>query len=430
MLAPLLLIGVLLSAGLLLYLPFWIWFRYRRHHGKSMGRTTNFTSTGGVFLTAQLALLLGGFGAGVLAPESWLGSFTAGYAGILRWYVCVVVASGSLERVLRRAGVVLQRHASSAEQGRSARQPGRLDLLNRRWRLGTIAGVPFFVQGSLPLGGLLVAALANADAAATIGYSLAFVALIAIHELGHVAAARALGLKVYSIHVSGLGGSCLTQVPRGVRDTLILFSGGLAAQLVLLLATLATVMIAGVPQSAVGRSLLMTFTVVNLLIAVINLVPGRISDELSTDGGVLWDLFLHARFGRPHPLASQHAASPVFPRDARLLTMDGMAPPGFAVGVELLNDDATPMEFVVTMLEKHLQLSPELALEATMRIHVQGGLLLPLPDRARAVEAADAVTRDAHALGHLFTCRVAETTPDPHTVSREGLDCTFEPRGG
>jgi len=407
MLAPLLLIGVLLSAGLLLYLPFWIWFRYRRHHGKSMGRTTNFTSTGGVFLTAQLALLLGGFGAGVLAPESWLGSFTAGYAGILRWYVCVVVASGSLERVLRRAGVVLQRHASSAEQGRSARQPGRLDLLNRRWRLGTIAGAP-----------------------ATIGYSLAFVALIAIHELGHVAAARALGLKVYSIHVSGLGGSCLTQVPRGVRDTLILFSGGLAAQLVLLLATLATVMIAGVPQSAVGRSLLMTFTVVNLLIAVINLVPGRISDELSTDGGVLWDLFLHARFGRPHPLASQHAASPVFPRDARLLTMDGMAPPGFAVGVELLNDDATPMEFVVTMLEKHLQLSPELALEATMRIHVQGGLLLPLPDRARAVEAADAVTRDAHALGHLFTCRVAETTPDPHTVSREGLDCTFEPRGG
>ncbi len=78
-----------------------------------------------------------------------------------------------------------------------------------------------------------------------------------------------------------------------------------------------------------------------------------------------------------------------------------MRPDGFACGIEMLIDDTTPMEFVVEMLHAHAGLDLDAAAAAMLQIHQRGGLLLPLPDRARA----DAVACDAQARGQRLVCR-------------------------
>lgn len=393
-----------LFVGLLLYLPFFFWFRHRRSLGRTVGDEVHVSKATYIMVTVQILLLIAGAGAGVLAPQSWLGSLTHGSMGLVRWAICIVVVFGIVEMVLRRAGVVLQKKNAAVDAAKTA-VPARSRGLLGRWKVATIHGVPMFVHGSFPLGGLLIAVYAKADLAGSIGYCLSFFALIAVHELGHFTAARSLGLKVFSIDVSGLGGRCVTQVARNVKQTFILYSAGIAAQVVLFVSTLVAFAAMGGPQSPVGRSVFITFTAVNLLVAAINLVPGRFSDGLSTDGAILWELFLHVFRGRPHPLAKQHAASPVFSRETSLLAIEGMTPPDFTVGIEMLNDDNTPMEFVIAMLERHVKLDREAAITAMVSVHNQGGLLIPLRTIEEAEEVAGSIMRDASELGHPLMCR-------------------------
>lgn len=395
-----------LAVGFLLYLPFLLWFRRRRARGKSMGAEIRYTRSGVLLTFATFTAFLGGLAARELVPESWFASQISGGSGVVRWGICVFVVFGVLERVLRLANIALQ-HEPPMDTPVAGEENVSAGLL-RRWKVATIRGVPLFVDAVLPLNGLLVAGLAGSGLAGSLAYCLAFAALILVHELGHFAAARALGLKVFAINVSGLGGSCLTQVPRDVKGTFLLFSAGLVAQAVLLVLALAAVAMLGYPESPVGQSVYITFTVVNLVVAAINLIPGKIGDNRSTDGAILWELLLHVVGGRPHPLAQQHAASPVFPPHTRLTAIDGMVPPGFQSGVELLNDDKTPMEFVVEVLERHLKLDRETAMASMLQIHARGGLLVPLADPVHAAEVASEVTREARDQGHPLVCRAVE----------------------
>lgn len=403
------LIGTCLVVGFLLHLPFMLWFRHRRRRGGSMGREIRWSGAGVALMIGQLVALLAGVAAGVMAPESALGSMTRGVAGPMRWMVVVVVVSSVLEMVLRRAGVALERRPTATDPP-PAPPAAVVSGLRRPWRLATLRGVPWFVDASLPAGGLLVAACTNAGLARCASDCLWFAVLVAVHELGHVAAARAQGLKVYLVHVSGLGGTCFTQAPRGVRQALVVYSGGLAAQAALLSATVAAAAVLGAPQSTLARSAFVMFTVVNLVLAVMNLVPGRIGDDLSTDGAMLWDLLLHVVAGKPHPLAGLHARSPVFPPGTRLSEIEGMAPPGFRVGIELLNDDATPMAFVVEMLREHLRLDEDVAAATTLEIHRRGGVLLALDDGEQARAVAAAILREARDRGHPLVCRAVDAT--------------------
>lgn len=408
--AILILVAVCLIVGFLIYLPFLLWFRRRRHRGQSVGVQVHYTRSGYLMSFATAAAFFGGLAVSDMAPQSWFASLIQGEHGVVRWGISVVVVSGLVEMVLRRAGVVMS-VVSPPKDAQPAVESDAAAWWGRRWKVATVRGVPVFIRASFPLGGLLVAFFANAGPLESAAYCLAFVALILIHELGHFAAAHALGLRVFAIDISGQGGNCLTQLPRGVRDTMILFSGGLAAQAVLLVLTLATVAIAGYPESPLGKSVVATFTIVNLIVAVLNLVPGKRGDDLSNDGAILWELLLHVLGRGPHPLASQHAASPLFAPETRLTTIDSMMPPDFRVGVELLNDDRTPMEFVVTALEKHLGLDHESAVAAMLRAHSQGGLLLPLADSAQADEVARIVTQEARDQGFPLICRSVTAPP-------------------
>lgn len=409
MLAIVVILTVCVAVGFVLYLPFLLWFRYRRPHERTTGHARQLTPAGVLFLLAMLALFVAGPIVGAALPGCPLVAWIRGDGGFVRWAVLTVVACGALERALMRTrGFRLYVPPPVKEAAAPVRAAPAFGAQPRRWRIATIRGVPLFMGASLPTGGLLVSAFMRADLVEIAVYCAAYVALIAVHELGHFAAARALGLRVWAINISGAGGSCATQFTRGVKDTFVLYAGGLFAQAALAALTLVAVAVLGEPRSAVATCVVVTFTWVNLVVAAINLIPGKVGDELATDGAVLWELLLHATRGAPHPLAKQHAASRLFPRETNLSAIAGMAPSGFEVGIEMLNDDSTPMEFVMDVLQRYLALDREAAMAAMLRIHQQGGMLFALADRAQADAVAESVTREARARGHVLVCRAVK----------------------
>ncbi len=58
-------------------------------------------------------------------------------------------------------------------------------------------------------------------------------------------------------------------------------------------------------------------------------------------------------------------------------------PRGFANGLELLNDQSTPMLFIVEELSKHLGVTLHEAAKIAWEIHTRGGALVPLSSGAR-----------------------------------------------
>jgi hypothetical protein len=61
--------------------------------------------------------------------------------------------------------------------------------------------------------------------------------------------------------------------------------------------------------------------------------------------------------------------SRVFPAETSLLPVEGFVPQGFLHGIETPNDDRTPMEFVVWVLEKHVSLDKTSAVRTMLEIH-------------------------------------------------------------
>jgi ATP-dependent Clp protease adaptor protein ClpS len=100
--------------------------------------------------------------------------------------------------------------------------------------------------------------------------------------------------------------------------------------------------------------------------------------------------------------------SPVFPPDTSLLSRPEFVPAGFRYGVEILNDNGTPMEFVVSVLQAHLGLTRLDAARSMLAIHWRGGVLLPLPSQAEAHRVAEAVTAEAAAQKYPLVCRAVD----------------------
>jgi ATP-dependent Clp protease adaptor protein ClpS len=95
----------------------------------------------------------------------------------------------------------------------------------------------------------------------------------------------------------------------------------------------------------------------------------------------------------------------VFDPQTRLLDTGAFPPLDSAFGIEVLNDKLTPMDFVVEQLVAHAGLSNKDAVQAMLRIHVDGGMFLPLPTEEEALRAADEISRSAKQKGHPLICR-------------------------
>jgi len=272
-------------------------------------------------------------------------------------------------------------------------------------QVAIVRGVPVFIHWSLPAGGLLISFISGVEPIESLYYCIAFATLIAIHEFGHFAAARARGLKVFSVEITGFGGQCKIQAPRGVRDTLLVFSAGLLMQLVLLFLTVLLLTLFGPPSGTFGKCAALTFTFYNVVLLVINLIPSNSSQGLSTDGRIIWQVVLHAVKGTPHPFPDAIATTHVFPPETSLLSIPGFSPPGFITGIEILNDSTTPMELVITVLMRHLQLDRDNAARSMLEIHTKGGALFACTSPGKAAAIATAITADTRKEGHQLVCR-------------------------
>jgi ATP-dependent Clp protease adapter protein ClpS len=290
-------------------------------------------------------------------------------------------------------------------------------------KLAQVGGIELLVHWSLPTGGVLLGSLVHAEPRQWGYFCLAYLSLVIIHETGHLLATVALGLKVFSVEISGVGGLCRIEMPRRVRDSVVIFSAGLLAQAVVYFTTLAYVNAFGPPTNLIPSAFVVTFTYVNVVLFVINLIPQRNARSgLATDGAVLWGLFLHVLRGHPHPhqpvVAKPTNQSPIFPEDTQLLTVPGFRPAGFVHGIEILNDRTTPMEFVVNCLTAHLGLTQKEAIVTMLNIHNTGGALIALSSAMDAQRIADTLSAEARAAGHSLVCRYA--AEDEQTLENPG----------
>jgi len=99
------------------------------------------------------------------------------------------------------------------------------------------------------------------------------------------------------------------------------------------------------------------------------------------------------------------AAPVVLPPQTSLLDLPELVPSGFRYGLEILNDNATPMEFVVSALSTHLGMSHNHSVQIVLSIHERGGALLLMTSLADAKKVADTITAEAAQQGFPLVCR-------------------------
>ena len=97
--------------------------------------------------------------------------------------------------------------------------------------------------------------------------------------------------------------------------------------------------------------------------------------------------------------------SQVFSSDTSLLHREGFIPEGFRHRVEILNDDGTPMEFVVSVLQENLGMNRSEAIRTMLDIHRNGGALVPRDSLEESIRIAGAVTAEARQANHPLICR-------------------------
>jgi len=153
------------------------------------------------------------------------------------------------------------------------------------------------------------------------------------------------------------------------------------------------------------KTLGLSFLIVGLTMAAIGL--GRGKYELLGAAIALSVLGLgSALAGRA--VSGKLLPSPVFPPDTSLLRMEGFVPEGFSCGIEIMNDNLTPMEFVVSVLQNCVGLKETDAIRTMLEIHRKGGILLPIPSFEESERIAEMVTAEAHAKNHPLVCRAVK----------------------
>ena len=184
------------------------------------------------------------------------------------------------------------RPSAATREGGSARRAGEL-------RLGRVLGVPVLVGPSWPLLLVLLALAYRAVLdrlepapgpvaawAAAVAVAVGLLASVVLHELGHLAVARALRLGVAAVRLHLLGG--LTEVlqrPGRAGDEAALALAG----------PLVSVALGGVSAAAAasagdgaGGQVLATLALVNALLALFNVLPGTPLDGGRMLSAAVW----------------------------------------------------------------------------------------------------------------------------------------------
>ena len=114
--AAFLILAMAIVAGLVLYLPFFIWFRWRSHSSRRRGaevRTFRVTRFGVCLYGMTLIAMFAGLGTGQMAPESWLGAQVRTFFGAFGFASAVCLAASAIERFFLKRGIVFAYSATS-----------------------------------------------------------------------------------------------------------------------------------------------------------------------------------------------------------------------------------------------------------------------------------------------------------------------------
>jgi hypothetical protein len=150
--------------------------------------------------------------------------------------------------------------------------------------------VPVHLHWSVLLGGLMPCVYVGFNIIEILFFTVAFILLVAIHEFGHAFAAKLLGLRVFEVQINVSGGHCRYEMPPTIWKALLVTSGGIFAQVILLLIAMIYIAIFGYESSRVMNCFLLVFTFINFLMLIVNVIPAKVIAGLSTDGLVLWKL--------------------------------------------------------------------------------------------------------------------------------------------
>jgi hypothetical protein len=105
-------------AGVVLYLPFFIWFRLRARKSKNaVANSVRFTIAGWCFIGLMLATQFGGLAMGQFAPTSWLGAQVGTLFGGIGYFFVVWMAAMAIEGCFRRLGIPFSRQLPSKHDG-------------------------------------------------------------------------------------------------------------------------------------------------------------------------------------------------------------------------------------------------------------------------------------------------------------------------
>jgi ATP-dependent Clp protease adapter protein ClpS len=102
---------------------------------------------------------------------------------------------------------------------------------------------------------------------------------------------------------------------------------------------------------------------------------------------------------------TQPAPSIVFPPSTSLLHLPGFTPAKFSCGVEILNDNETSVEFVISALEKHAGMERRAALLIAVNIHMKGGVIIERQSFEEAEKLSTSIVQSARAAQFPLVCR-------------------------
>lgn len=182
------------------------------------------------------------------------------------------------------------------------------------WKIARIAGIDIYVHGTFFIlilwlgliywkaGGTLLAVFSG------IGFVLLLFTCVVLHEFGHALTARRFGIKTRNITLLPIGGvALLEKMPDDPREEILVALAGPAVNLVI---ALLLFIISGVngaffsaePLAVADGSLLQRLMLLNIFLAVFNLIPA-----FPMDGGRILRAILAIRMD--HVRATQVAAS-------------------------------------------------------------------------------------------------------------------------
>ncbi len=128
--------------------------------------------------------------------------------------------------------------------------------------------VPIRLHASLPIGLFVLSGLRFAPLE-----WLCLTGLVLLHELGHAVVVRRVGARATEVMLTGFGGHCAWEGEVTPLGRAAIASGGVAAQLVVLLLALATWALDLWPQGEVASTVLYAATMRNGYLIALNLLP-------------------------------------------------------------------------------------------------------------------------------------------------------------